>query len=266
LLAVLAHPDDETLGVGGLLADCASRGIETFLVTATRGQAGRYRGKREGEGPGHPGKAALARLREKELRAAATVLGVREVTVLDYEDGRLDQADPKEASARIAAEIRRIRPHVAVTFSPDGGYGHPDHIAISQFAGAAIVAAASEEDPANARHAVSKFYFMASSERNWVIYQETFKQLTSMVDGIERSARPWPEWAITTELDTAAHVDTVWKAAFCHESQVAGYDQLRSTAPERSRELWGRQTFYRVFSTVNGGRRRETDLFEGIDP
>jgi len=266
LLAILAHPDDETLGVGGVLADCAARGIETYLLTATRGQAGRYRGKREGDGGEHPGRAALATIREKELRAAAATLGVHEVTLLDYEDGLLDQADPGTVVGRIASEIRRVRPEVVITFSPDGGYGHPDHIAISQFAGTAIVVAAHADDAAHPRHAVSKFYFMASSEQDWEVYQAAFKKLTSRVDGVERGARPWPDWAITTVVDTSAHGETVWKAVFCHDSQVAGYDHLRQLPPGRRDTIWGRQSFYRVFSTVNGGRRRETDLFEGIEP
>ena len=70
LLALLAHPDDESLGVGGILATYAAAGVETFVLTATRGNAGRFRGVREGEGPEHPGRAALGRLREAELRAA----------------------------------------------------------------------------------------------------------------------------------------------------------------------------------------------------
>lgn len=269
LLAILAHPDDESLGVGGILATYAAEGIETFVLTATRGQAGRYRGVREGEGPEHPGRAALARQREAELRAAAAVLGVRELTLLDYEDGALDQVAPVAAVRRIAREIRRIRPQVVVTFAPDGGYGHPDHIAISQFAAAAIVAAADPRHDAGippVPHAVSKFYYMAWPAGPWAAYQEAFKKLTCHVDGVERQAEPWPDWAITTVIDTSAEWPTVWKAVTCHESQVAGYQRLRELSPEHHQALWGKQYFYRVFSTVNGGRRRETDLFEGLRP
>ncbi len=269
LLALLAHPDDESLGVGGILATYAAQGIETFVLTATRGQAGRYRGVRDGEGPEHPGRAALARLREAELRAAADVLGVRELTLLDYEDGALDQVSPVAAVRRIAREVRRVRPQVVVTFAPDGGYGHPDHIAISQFAAAAIVAAADPRHDAGvppAPHAVSKFYYMAWPSGPWAAYQEAFKKLTCLVDGVERQAEPWPDWAITTVIDTSAEWPTVWKAVTCHDSQVAGYQRLRELSPEHHQALWGKQYFYRVFSTVNGGRRRETDLFEGLRP
>ena len=267
LLAVLAHPDDESLGVGGVLAKYAAEGVETAVLTATFGQAGRYRGVKEGEGD-HPGREALARLREQELRAAVAVLGVKHLTLLGYMDGALDQVDPVEAIARIASDIRRFRPHVIVTFGPEGGYGHPDHIAISQFALAAVVAASNPgaEAPGDAPHAVSKFYYMASPEKSWRAYQSAFKTLTSTVDGEERGARPWPEWAITTCVDTREVWPTVWKAASCHVTQVASYEKLRNLPPEHHEALWGCQTFYRVFSLVNGGRRRETDLFEGLRP
>src|SRR5215831_1456387 len=141
LIAVLAHPDDESLGIGPMLAKYASEGIETYLLTATRGDAGRYGSFRPGD-PQHPGRAALGEIREKELRAAASVLGVRDVALLDYRDGELDRANPREIIAAIAGHLRRVQPDVVITFGADGAYGHPDHIAISQFTVAAIVTTA----------------------------------------------------------------------------------------------------------------------------
>src|SRR4030095_8461995 len=82
LMAILAHPDDESLGIGGTLAKYASEGVEVFLVTATRGDAGRFHGHRPDD-PRHPGPSELARIREGELRAAAAALGVRDVWCLD---------------------------------------------------------------------------------------------------------------------------------------------------------------------------------------
>src|SRR5215510_8134180 len=162
LLAVMAHPDDESLGVGGTLAKYASEGVEVFLLTATRGDAGRYRGYRPGE-PQHPGSSALANIREAELRAAASVLGVREVSLLDYHDQHLDVANPREVIGIIVEHLRRVQPDVVVTFGPDGAYGPPDHIAISQFTTAAIIAAAFPRLPDGTDtalpHAVSKFYY-----------------------------------------------------------------------------------------------------------
>ena len=148
LMAILAHPDDESLGMGGTLAKYAAEGVDVALLTATRGERGRFHGHRAEEEE-HPGAAALAGIREQELRAAVSVLGVRRVSLLDYPDQQLACANPHEAIASIACELRRSRPDVVVTFGPDGAYGHPDHIAISQFTTAATMVAA---DPAFVCH------------------------------------------------------------------------------------------------------------------
>lgn len=268
-MAVLAHPDDESLGVGGTLAKYASEGIDVFLLTATRGDGGRFRGHRLDD-PQHPGPLALAEIREGELRAAASTLGVREVSILDYRDQQLDRADSREAVATIAGHLRRVRPDVVVTFGPDGAYGHPDHIAISQFTTAAIVAAAGPAFPSDrieavSPHVVSKLYYIAWPESAWKAYQSAFRKLVSTVDGIERQAVPWPDWAITTVIDTRSLWPTVWRAIRCHESQVTAYEGLKDLSPGDHEALWGRQSFYRVFSTVTGGRAPETDLLEGIN-
>jgi LmbE family N-acetylglucosaminyl deacetylase len=268
LMAVLAHPDDESLGVGGTLAKYASEGVDVFLLTATRGDSGRYRGLRP-EDNRHPGASALAKIREAELRAAASELGVRDVSLLDYHDQHLDRANPGDAVAAIVAHLRRIQPDVVVTFGPDGAYGHPDHIAISQFTTAAVVAAANSGFPvgeidAVRPHVVSKLYYVAWPESVWKAYQAAFRKLVSSVDGIERQAVPWPDWAITTVIDTRSYWSKVWRAISCHESQVSAYERLSQLSPVDHEALWGRQSFYRAFSTVNGGRARETDLMEGI--
>jgi LmbE family N-acetylglucosaminyl deacetylase len=261
LACVFAHPDDETLGMGGTIARAVAEGIETHLVTATRGQAGRYR-----DNSAHPGPDALGRIREAELREAAGVLGVHAVHVLDYHDGRLDQADPKRVVADVVARLRAIRPHVVATFGPDGAYGHPDHIAISQAATAAVAASADPayEPAAGPPHAVSKLYYVAWSEPKWAAYQSAFKRLVSRVDGVERAAAPWPDWAITTVVDTAAYWPTVWRAVQCFDSQMMIYGPLGHLSDADHAGLWGKQEFYRALSLVNGGRRRESDLFEGL--
>jgi LmbE family N-acetylglucosaminyl deacetylase len=268
LMAVLAHPDDESLGVGGTLAKYASEGVDVFLLTATRGDRGRYRSFRPDDHR-HPGPAALANIRERELRAAASVLGVRKVSLLDYQDQHLDRANPREVISAIVEHLRRIRPNVVVTFGPDGAYGHPDHIAISQFATAALVAAANPAFQIGGidslqPHAVSKLYYLAWPESAWKAYQAAFRKLVSTVDGIERQAVPWPNWAITTVIDTRIYWSTVWRAISCHQSQVSAYERLNQLSPDDHEALWGRQSFYRALSTVSGGRAQETDLMEGI--
>jgi LmbE family N-acetylglucosaminyl deacetylase len=268
-MAVLAHPDDESLGVGGTLAKYASEGVDVFLLTATRGDGGRYRGHPPGD-PQHPGPLALADIRETELRAAASMLGARDVSLLDYRDQQLDRANPREAIASIVRHLRRIRPDVVVTFGPDGAYGHPDHIAISQFTTAATVAAADlafafdDAEAAEPPHLVSKLYYIAWPESTWAGYQAAFREMRSTVDGVERQATAWPDWAITTVIDTRACWSIVWRAISCHDSQIAAYEKLKDLSPKHHEALWGSQSFYRAFSMVNGGRARETDLFEGI--
>jgi len=88
--------------------------------------------------------------------------------------------------------------------------------------------------------------------------------LVSTVDGIERQAVPWPDWAITTVVDTRSFWSTVWKAVCCHQTQMSVYEQLEDLPEEQQIALWGSQEFYRVYSSVNGGRKQETDLFEGL--
>lgn len=264
LMAILAHPDDESLGLGGVIAKYVAEGVEVSVVTATLGQRGRYVGQREG--PTYPGMQKLGEIREAELRAAAAVLGVKHLELLGYHDGDLDRVDPREIIARLAGHVRRLRPHVVVTFAPDGAYGHPDHIAISQFATAAMVEAADAIDgPAGtSSHAVSKLYYIVSDQTSWNAYQSALKKLTSTVDGVEREATAWPDWEITTRIDTREHWETAWKAVACHYSQVASYEKLNNLPPDQHEALWGSQHLYRAFSRVNGGRARETDLFEGL--
>jgi LmbE family N-acetylglucosaminyl deacetylase len=260
LLCVLAHPDDESLGVGGILAHYAAEGIETFLLTATRGERGRFGNQKES-----PGLDAVGRVREAELHAAAKVLGIREVSLLDYIDKDLDQANPAEIIGHIAAHLRRVKPHVVVTFGPEGAYGHPDHIAISQFTTAATVVAADPNHHALGEpHCVSKLYYLAWPADKWAAYQSALKDLKSTVDGVDRRPAPWPDWAVTTVVDTSAVWETVWRAVCCHKTQMSVYRNLEHLPEEHHKGLWGNQAYYRAFSLVNGGRARETDLFEGM--
>lgn len=261
---MLAHPDDESLGTGGILAKYGAEGVATHVVTATLGERGRI-------GEERPGAAIAAPIRRRELERACERLGVRELSLLGYHDGDLDRAESVEAVAKIAAHVRRIRPQVVVTFAADGGYGHVDHIAISQLTGAALVAAADPElaappgvDLPVRTHAASKLYWMAWNGSAWAAYQHAFGELVFRADGVERQAVPWTDWSITTLIDTSDHWRTVWAAVQCHESQLAGYKPLAELPEEHHLGLWGQQTFYRVWSRVNGGRTPETDLFAGL--
>ena len=252
LMCVLAHPDDESLGTGGILAKYAAEGIGTYVVTATRGERGRFDDKGT-----RPGPDIVGRAREAELRAAASELGVREVILLDYLDGEVDRVDVRQGSEKIAAHIRRIQPQVVVTFDPFGAYGHPDHIAISQLTAAAILRAADT-------HQVQKFYYFVHGSGKWAAYQAAFKTLTSTVDGEMRAATAWPDWSITTRVDAREVWQTVWRAVQCHRTQMSIYNNVASLTEDDQKVIWGRGELYRVFSLVNGGRAPEADLFEGI--
>lgn len=265
LMAVIPHPDDESLGMGGTLAKYSAEGVETYLVMATRGERG-WNGPQEE----NPGLQALGQLREKELLAAAQVLGIREVSFLDYIDGEVDQADPAEAVMKIACHIRQLRPHVVITFDPYGAYGHPDHIAVSQFTVAAVVAAADAgfiSPYCPVPHRVSKLYFMADTVNLVKDAQKLFESPLGIdVDGVTRQHTGWPAWAVSARIDTRAYWPVMLKAILCHESQVSEMaEQLRETPQLFAHpDWWAEQTFYRAFSFVNGGRKVEEDLFQGV--
>jgi LmbE family N-acetylglucosaminyl deacetylase len=262
LMCVFAHPDDETLGTGGVLAKYAAEGVETYLVAATRGQRGWF-----GAAEDYPGPQALGKIRERELHEAAQTLGIREVHLFDYMDGELDQSDPDEVTAKIVMYLRQIQPDVVITFDPFGVYGHPDHIAISQFTSAAILHAA---DPAyqtpddSQPHHVSKLYYLIAEAAEMAAYQDAFGDLVMTIDGMERRPVTWPTWAVTTRIETAAYARQIWQAVECHRSQLPGYEALQNLAPDQRQALWNTAVFYRAFSLVNGGRHTEHDLFAGL--
>jgi len=175
LVAILAHPDDESWGCGGILAKYAAENIETVLVLATLGERGWNGDERE-----YPGLEALEQIRETELRAAAQVLGIGSVDLLGYLDGDLDLAHPAEVVAKIVEQLRCVKPQVVGTEGDDGCYGHPDHLAISQFTTAAIIEAASPNSLYSqdlALYRVAKLYYMALCKDLLKIYQGAFSDL-----------------------------------------------------------------------------------------
>jgi LmbE family N-acetylglucosaminyl deacetylase len=263
LMCVLAHPDDESLGIGSTLARYAAEGVAISLVTATRGERGW-----PGDPQSYPGPEELGQIRTGELLAAAEVLGVQEVNFLGHGDGELDDVDAAHVVGQIVRELRRWQPQVVLTFSPDGSYGHPDHIAISQLTTAATVAAADatytvsqSDDPA---HRVSKLYYMVETAEELALYSSIFGDLAMTVDGVARNAPGWPEWAITTRIDGDDYWRTAWEAIQCHRSQLPALAEMTAAVQTHHEMLLGVRHFYRAFSLVNGGRALESDLFAGI--
>lgn len=138
ILAVLAHPDDESFGLGGTLALYAQKGYNTYLVCATRGEAGTV------DAAYLNGFKDTAELRTDELQRAAKILGLKDVFFLGYRDsgmaGSEENKHPNaqvnhpmdEVAGKVVKYIRELKPDVVITFDPIGGYKHPDHIHIQK--------------------------------------------------------------------------------------------------------------------------------------
>jgi LmbE family N-acetylglucosaminyl deacetylase len=139
LLGVFAHPDDEVFCAGGTMARAADAGAEIMIVSATRGERGQIRD------PAAATRRTLGDVRERELRAAAAELGVRRVQMLAYPDGTL-QHHRSSLGLAINGIMRRFDPDTVITFGADGGYGHPDHVAISELTTQAFRALARDHD------------------------------------------------------------------------------------------------------------------------
>jgi LmbE family N-acetylglucosaminyl deacetylase len=126
ITGVFPHPDDEAYAAGGMLAMCARDGATVSIVSATRGEGGRVRGR------GTPSRDEMAALRTAELEASCRVLGAEPPRFLDLPDGGLDQVGIERGAAAIAGALAELEPHVVVTLGDDGVYGHRDHIACTK--------------------------------------------------------------------------------------------------------------------------------------
>ena len=138
-----------------------------------------------------------------------------------------------------------------VTFGPDGIYGHLDHVAISQFATAAVVASADatfgtgegERPPTASRSSTTASARKATST-------PTRRPLASWVmdiDGVQRRSQGWAPWQITTRVDTEAYWEQTWRAVEAHRTQLPGYSKLKGLPEAHHRNLWGIQEYYRAF-------------------
>src|SRR5258708_2995442 len=136
LLVVMAHPDDESMGCGGLILRHTRAGIPVHLICATRGEKG-WSGK-----PLGARREDLAQIRTHELEEAAATLALGDVELWDYPDGGVDRVDRQEITQRIWEQITRLRPKAVVGWGPDGAYGHPDHIALGAWTDTAVTSLA----------------------------------------------------------------------------------------------------------------------------
>ena len=132
VLGLFAHPDDEVFVAGGTLAKYAAQGAEVMVISSTRGQAGQIRDSRIAT------RRTLGAVREQELRRSAACLGVQQTVCWDYGDGTLQTLDRELLIRDAVAAIRDFRPDIVLSFGPDGGYGHPDHIVMCEVAAEAV--------------------------------------------------------------------------------------------------------------------------------
>jgi LmbE family N-acetylglucosaminyl deacetylase len=262
LMAVHAHPDDEVLGTGGVLARYSEEGIRTVLVTCTNGEQGDGPG---GVKPGDDGHDA-ADVRERrlaELRESADLLGIDHLELLGYQDSGMvgwDANGHEEAfanvpvdvaAARLAVLMERYRPQVVVTYDENGGYGHPDHIQAHRIA---VAAARTSGIPA-------KFYYTAVSRARigelFAYMRETGAEMDELPEDFGT-----PDELITTQVDVSPYARRKRKALEAHASQGENIFLLR-LPDEIQDQVFGHESFVRHFSTVPAPEA-EDDLFAGL--
>ena len=277
ILAVLAHPDDESFGMGGTLALYASKGHNVHLVCATRGEVGVV------DEQLLAGYGSIAELREVELRCAAQTLGLAGVHFLDYRDsgmpGTADNGHPdalvnhslEEVAGKVVAHIRALQPEVVLTFDPIGGYRHPDHIHIQQ---ATTLAFEKAGDPsylpaAGAAYQPRGLYYHVFPR--WFL-----RVMTRIMPLLGMDPRRWGrnkdiDLKALTEVHFPTHVrvdirpvaEIKREAGACHASQ--GGITMRNGLMGFATRLFGEHEDYmRAFPPVNGKTGIAKDLFEGL--
>ncbi len=277
LLAVLAHPDDESFGIGGTLAFYAWCGAEVHLICATGGEMGDI-------DPEHMnGYTSKAERRKAELNCAAAKLGLASVTMLGYRDSGMPGAESNrhpdalttapldEVAAKVTHHIRRLRPQVIITFDPIGGYRHPDHIAIQR---ATVKAFQSSNDPAAypddlPAYQPQKLYF--STFPRWFL-RTVVRLMPLFGRDPSRSGRnqdidllsiAMEDFPIDAEVDFWSVYQCKEDAAACHRSQGGGSMLMHGVFGWIFKLFGGRETFMRFYPPPTPGRR-ERDLFAGV--
>jgi LmbE family N-acetylglucosaminyl deacetylase len=226
LMAVHAHPDDEAIGTGGILARYAAEGIRTVLVTCTNGEQG------DGAGGIKPGEAAhspeaVAAARLAELEESARYLGVAHLELLGFRDSGMAgweaNQDPgvfcnvalPEASGRVADLMRVYRPQVVVTYDENGGYGHPDHIQAHR---ATVAAAEQSGIPA-------KLYYAAIPRSGFAQVRRMLAETGRAIAELDEFPPEFgtPDEMITTWVDVSAYIVQKRRALAAHASQMENF-------------------------------------------
>ena len=264
LLAIFAHPDDETFGVGGTMAHYAGRGTPVTMVCATRGEVGEIA----------PGTDAtpetLGSYREQELRDGCAILGVTDVRFLGFRDsgmaGTADNEDqrafarahPDAVTHMLVKIIRETRPRVVVTWDPSGGYGHPDHIAAHMHATSAYNAAG---DPAKFPTAGTPFkpdalYYLALPMSEFAKLDAELRRrgLKSFdAPGGNEELMRLEHIEHNVVMDVRDHYEQKVKALRAHRTQMSQDDILMSMPDDLRREFFSQEYFYRVDPALPDG-------------
>ena len=230
----MAHPDDESMGAGGLVLRHTRAGIATHLVCATYGEAG-WMGK-----PLGAKEVELPEIRARELEDAAAALALSGVELWDYPDGRVADCDQKEITQRIWEHISRVRPRVVVGWGPDGGYGHPDHIAMGACTDAAVAAMTEGDRPA--------LYHIAVDKTLADFYAEAMR-LGGSANGFH--LQPQDRVDVVIELD-ADEVMMKLRAIDCHQSQLEDWRIALREHPRLMQQGYGREPYIAVSSRSAG--------------
>lgn len=253
LLFVLAHPDDETFGLGGLLAWAHAQGHRTGLVCATRGEAGAI----SDASLGTP--ETLGAVRELELRKAMRILDLHDLRVLSYRDSGMAGADtngdprslvqaPADAvEADVVAVIRDTRPAVVITFGADGIYGHPDHIRIGEAADRAVEVAASDELPfLGESWAVTSLYHCAVAREDLFKAKAQGGPFFSRLSDEEIATMGSPAGDITHAFDVSPYIPVKLEAIRAHATQLPYRPEPGSAGDPAMRPRLGKESLIRM--------------------
>jgi N-acetyl-1-D-myo-inositol-2-amino-2-deoxy-alpha-D-glucopyranoside deacetylase len=280
LMAVHAHPDDEAISTGGILARYAAEGFQTVLVTCTGGEVG------EIADPALAEPHTLGQVREAELRAACELLRVSHLHLLGYRDsgmagtpengapGAFWRADLDEATGRLVALVRRYRPQVLVTYDENGFYGHPDHIQANRVTVAAFHAAG---DPSRYPEwgppwTPRKLYYTAVPYSRLIAFGARLAELEiEMPGGDDESELEFgtPDEQVTTAIDVHAYAAVKRDALALHRSQVGPESWFLRLPPDLWLEAFGTEYFVLAAAAppqapAGGSSEREDDLFAGL--
>jgi LmbE family N-acetylglucosaminyl deacetylase len=263
-MAVHAHPDDEALSTGGVLAAYADQGIRTVLVTCTGGELGDGPGGVKPGAPGHDPQA-VALTRRAELEASCAVLGVEHLELLGYADSGMmgwpqnDAPDAfwnqpvAEGAERLGALMARYRPQVVVTYDAQGFYGHPDHIQAHR-----VTMAASERTGIP-----DKVYFTALPRSQMASFRALLRAHgAAPPDGLEEPDVGTPDELIGAVVDCGAQAGRKYESLRAHASQADNIFFL-NLGPELFAAAFVVESFVRAFDR-SGAPLPETDLFAGL--